>query len=69
MSELRIRIDRALCNGCGSCITACSEDVLALKNGKACLIAEEFCDGFGECLPSCPTGALSLVAKPHTCRH
>lgn len=68
MSELRIHIDRDLCDGCGNCITACSEEVLALDGGKAYLIAEDFCDGFGECLPACPTGALSLEARPHSCR-
>ena len=45
-----------------------AEVILALEDGKANLIAEDFCDGFGECLPACPTGALSLEAKPHTCR-
>lgn len=67
MSELRIRIDRGLCDGCGKCITACSEEVLAMDSGKASLIDEYFCDGLGECLPACPTGALTLEPRPHTC--
>lgn len=68
MSELVIRIDRNRCNGCGDCITACSEDVLALEGGKAVLISEDYCDGFGLCLPACPAGALFLEARPHNCR-
>ncbi|MCQ2452699.1 MAG: 4Fe-4S dicluster domain-containing protein [Oscillospiraceae bacterium] len=67
MSALRVRIDRKLCDGCGSCINACSEEVLAIKDGKAELIAEAFCDGFGQCLPVCPTGALSLEPRPRSC--
>lgn len=69
MSNLIIHIDRGRCDGCGKCITACSEDVLAMRDGKAALIAEDYCDGMGTCLPACPTGALTLEAKAHTCRN
>lgn len=67
MSELVVRIDRSLCDGCGNCITACSEEVLSMLDGKASLINEEFCDGFGKCLHVCPAGALSLEARPNIC--
>ncbi len=67
MSELIIRIDPDLCDGCGECITACSEDVIAIADGKAKLTDANYCDGFGECLPSCPTGAISLKPRPHKC--
>lgn len=69
MSELKVHIDRGRCDGCGKCITACTEEVLGMEGGKAALIAEDFCDGFGECLPACPNGALTLEPRPHTCRN
>lgn len=68
MSELIIHVDRALCDGCGQCTTACGEDVLSMVDGKAELIASDYCDGFGECISACPTGALTLEQRQHTCR-
>lgn len=69
MSELKICVDRDLCEGCGSCIEECPEGVLAMFREKACLADEDYCDGCGRCLDSCPAGALSLMGRPHTCRH
>lgn len=64
MNRNTIRIDPDLCDGCGKCITACSEAALAIENRKAFLISEDFCDGMGRCMPFCPTGALSLGPRP-----
>lgn len=58
--RLVIRIDEERCNGCGNCVTGCSEGALAMVKGKAKLMKESFCDGLGACLGTCPTGALSL---------
>ncbi len=58
-----IRIDDAKCNGCGHCVTACSEGTLKLVNGKARLVKEDFCDGFGACLGECPSGALAIETR------
>jgi len=58
-----IEIDETLCNGCGECITACSEGALQLVNGKAKLVKEDFCDGFGDCIGTCPTGALKIIER------
>ena len=58
-----IRIDEALCNGCGDCITACAEGALQLVDGKARLVKEDFCDGFGDCIGECPTGALVVEER------
>ena len=49
-----IRIDEALCNGCGLCVNACHEGAIGLKNGKAKLLRDDYCDGLGDCLPVCP---------------
>lgn len=58
-----IEIDEELCNGCGRCVTACSEGALAIVDGKAKLVSEILCDGLGACLGECPTGALRIVEK------
>lgn len=58
-----VKIDEALCNGCGACISPCAEGALKLVNGKAKVIKEELCDGVGFCLGVCPTGALSLESR------
>ena len=58
-----IRIDEALCNGCGECVTACSEGALAIVDGKARLVKEPDCDGFGDCIGECPTGALVIEER------
>ena len=58
-----VTIDEDLCNGCGQCVTACSEGALQQVDGKARLVKEQFCDGFGDCLGECPTGALKIVER------
>ncbi len=58
-----ITIDEDLCNGCGDCISDCSEGALQIVNGKAKLVREDFCDGFGDCIGVCPTGALKITVK------
>ncbi len=58
-----ITIDEDKCNGCGNCVTGCSEGALKIIDGKAKLVKEEFCDGFGDCIGECPTGALKITKK------
>lgn len=57
------RIDEALCNGCGACVTPCAEGAIQMVNGKAKVIREELCDGAGFCLGVCPTGALTIEER------
>ena len=55
-----IHIDEEKCNGCGLCAEACHENAIAIINGKAKLIRDDYCDGMGDCLPNCPTGAITF---------
>ena len=63
MKRRIIEIDRDKCNGCGACATACHEGAIAMVDGKAKLMRDDYCDGFGDCLPACPTGAISFVER------
>lgn len=58
-----IQIDESLCNGCGACANACHEGAIAMVNGKAKLLRDDYCDGLGNCLPACPTGAITFVER------
>jgi MinD superfamily P-loop ATPase len=58
-----VRIDEALCNGCGLCVTPCAEGAIELINGKAKVVRDELCDGAGFCLAVCPTGALTIETR------
>lgn len=45
-----VKIDEALCNGCGLCVTPCAEAALEVRDSKARVVREELCDGAGFCL-------------------
>lgn len=58
-----IHIDEQKCNGCGLCAEACHESAIAIIDGKAKLIRDDYCDGLGDCLPNCPTGAITFETR------
>ena len=58
-----IQIDHHKCNGCGACAAACHEGAIAMVEGKAQLMRDDYCDGLGDCLPACPMGAISFVVR------
>ena len=39
-----VEINEELCNGCGACANACHEGAIAMINGKAKLIKDDYCD-------------------------
>ncbi|MDR3038053.1 MAG: 4Fe-4S ferredoxin [Candidatus Adiutrix sp.] len=59
-----IEIDEGKCDGCGQCLGGCAEGALALVEGKARLVSDNYCDGLGACLGRCPTGALKIIKRP-----
>lgn len=58
-----IKIDKEKCNGCELCVNACHEGAIAMVDGKAELIRDDYCDGLGNCLPVCPTGAITFEER------
>ena len=63
MKRRIIEIDQKKCNGCGACAAACHEGAIAMVDGKAQLMRDDYCDGLGDCLPTCPTGAITFVER------
>ncbi len=63
MKRTIIKIDEALCNGCGQCVKGCHEGALQLINDKATIVSELYCDGLGACIGECPVGAISLEER------
>lgn len=65
MKRRIIEIDKDKCNGCGACAAACHEGAIAMVNGKAQLMRDDYCDGLGDCLPALPRArSPSWSAKP-----
>ena len=58
-----VKIDEEKCNGCGACAAACQEGAIAMIDGKAKLIRDDYCDGLGNCLPACPADAISFEER------
>ena len=60
-----IKINEALCTGCGLCVSACSDFSLTLKNGKAAKSNHPFfgCIGCGHCMAVCPSGAIEIYGR------
>ena len=63
MKRQIITIDQEKCNGCGLCVSACHEGAIAMVDGKAALLRDDYCDGLGNCLPACPTGAITFEER------
>ncbi len=55
-----LAMDDSKCNGCGTCITVCPQEVLALENRKARIQDRDACMECGACSRNCPRGALTV---------
>jgi NAD-dependent dihydropyrimidine dehydrogenase PreA subunit len=58
-----VKIDEALCNGCGLCVPGCHEGALQIIDGKARLISDLMCDGLGACIGHCPQDAITIEKR------
>ena len=63
MKRTVIKIDEALCNGCGACVSGCHEGALQLIDGKARMVSDLYCDGLGACIGECPVGAIEFETR------
>ena len=45
MKRRIIEIDQDKCNGCGACAAACHAGAIAMVDGKARLMRDDYCDG------------------------
>jgi len=51
--------DEATCEGCGTCLSRCQMDALAMDNGRS-KVDRDRCIGCGLCVTTCPPGSLRL---------
>ena len=58
-----VHIHEEKCNGCGACAEACHEGAIAMVDGVARLIKDDYCDGLGDCLPACPADAIEIIER------
>ena len=58
-------LDPALCESCWVCMERCQMQALAEDGDRVALDAGR-CIGCGLCISTCPSGALTLVRKPHS---
>jgi heterodisulfide reductase subunit A-like polyferredoxin len=60
-----VTVDRQRCRGCGTCVSVCQFEAVALcENSPGILIAQVddiSCKGCGICAAHCPSGALSQI--------
>jgi nitroreductase/NAD-dependent dihydropyrimidine dehydrogenase PreA subunit len=60
-----VEIDPELCTGCGKCTMVCSDENIALIDGKARPTGKGVfgCIGCGQCMMICPEGAVSVTGR------
>lgn len=54
-------INRDLCTGCGECVDACPDSLLAIVKKKVIIKDETICPECSECAMACTTRAITLV--------
>ncbi|RLC22794.1 MAG: nitroreductase [Deltaproteobacteria bacterium] len=61
-----IRINSELCNGCGLCVSVCSDSSLAIENERVTRSNNTSifdCFGCGHCMAICPNGAIEVFGR------
>lgn len=61
----KIKINTELCNGCGLCVSICSDYSLIIENEKVkrSNISLFDCIGCGHCMAICPTDAIEIFGR------
>jgi ferredoxin len=60
LQRRQLKIMDRFCTGCGSCVAACTNQALAVIDGKARVDAER-CILCGYCAPACPEFMIRVV--------
>lgn len=55
-----LRLDAAVCVGCGACTAVCPHRVFRLVDKKAAIADKDACIECGACANNCPTAAISV---------
>jgi NAD-dependent dihydropyrimidine dehydrogenase PreA subunit len=55
-----LKLDSALCTGCGMCTIVCPHSVFSLKNGKAIINDIDSCMECGACSKNCRFRAITV---------
>jgi NAD-dependent dihydropyrimidine dehydrogenase PreA subunit len=55
-----LRLDQALCIGCGRCLEVCPHQVLSLAGKKASVTELDACMECGACALNCPVKAIAV---------
>ncbi len=61
-------INQELCQGCGTCVEMCHNEIIELNDDNKAERDEEYCIGCGVCAYVCPENAISLAERPRIVR-
>lgn len=68
LPEGGLLVEAAVCDLCGSCVSACPTGAMAPRDGRLAL-AEDLCSGCGECAAACQAGLIAMddFGRPRFC--
>ena len=55
-----VRIDNEKCSGCGGCVDACGNEVLAMDGIRVVVEDPDECEECGACERACPCDAITV---------